>query len=238
MFHTVINKADSLNQLFDIFDKELYSLGFDRGCFILFLPRNDTYEQHAFCPHCSFPDKLVQVYLQDKIYKYGPVFESIRATGKVTRWSDFTTGLINHRANKRFTNFINLLHQSGYEDGYSVPIFGAANTFGLLAISNDGQKLDLSECAQEELKHIGLDILTKYLQLTEQETECSVSLSPREKEVLSWVLRGKSNPVIADIMHISTHTVDTHIRRSCKKLDVSSKWIAAMSAVLRGILQY
>ena len=60
----------------------------------------------------------------------------------------------------------------------------------------------------------------------------------REKEVLSWVLKGKSNPVIADIMGISEHTVATYIRRCSTKMNASSKWSAAITAVLVGNVQY
>ena len=45
-------------------------------------------------------------------------------------------------------------------------------------------------------------------------------LSDREIEVLGWVARGKSNAVIGDILGISAHTVDAHMRRICLKLGV------------------
>jgi LuxR family transcriptional regulator/LuxR family quorum-sensing system transcriptional regulator CciR len=56
-------------------------------------------------------------------------------------------------------------------------------------------------------------------------------LSDREIEVLGWVARGKSNSLIGDILGISPHTVDAHMRRICLKLSVSDR----ISAAVRGI---
>ena len=61
-------------------------------------------------------------------------------------------------------------------------------------------------------------------------------LSRREVEVLTWVAFGKSNGTIADILGISIHTVDTHVRRIMSKLDVASRTTAAVRAAQQGVL--
>jgi DNA-binding CsgD family transcriptional regulator len=61
-------------------------------------------------------------------------------------------------------------------------------------------------------------------------------LSSREKEILDWVARGKSNTVIADILEISPGTVDTYMRRIYEKLDVSDRTSAAVKGVGLGLI--
>ena len=56
-------------------------------------------------------------------------------------------------------------------------------------------------------------------------------LSQRETEVLAWVARGKSNGLIGEILGISAHTVDAHLRRIYLKLGVFDR----ISAAVRGI---
>ena len=56
-------------------------------------------------------------------------------------------------------------------------------------------------------------------------------LSGRETEVLAWVARGKSNNLIGEILGISTHTVDAHLRRIYLKLGVFDR----ISAAVRGL---
>lgn len=49
------------------------------------------------------------------------------------------------------------------------------------------------------------------------------ALSPRETEVLGYLIEGRSAPFIRDELHISKGTVDTHVRHIYEKVGVSSK---------------
>ena len=62
------------------------------------------------------------------------------------------------------------------------------------------------------------------------------SLAPREMEVLTLIARGKSNSVIAQILGISIHTVDTVCRRLMAKMATSSRTTAAVRAAQQGLL--
>jgi DNA-binding CsgD family transcriptional regulator len=57
---------------------------------------------------------------------------------------------------------------------------------------------------------------------------CTLTLSPREREIVRMVAQGRPNKVIATILNISSWTVCTHLRRIFAKLGVSSR--AAMVA--------
>ncbi len=49
------------------------------------------------------------------------------------------------------------------------------------------------------------------------------NLSPREREVLELLARGYLSTEIAEALHISVPTVNTHIRRIYEKLHVRSR---------------
>jgi len=51
----------------------------------------------------------------------------------------------------------------------------------------------------------------------------SVRLTPREREVIDLVAEGMSNKAIAKELHISIHTVKSHLRNIMEKLTVSSR---------------
>lgn len=63
-------------------------------------------------------------------------------------------------------------------------------------------------------------------------------LSERQQEIMLWVAKGKSNSVIASILGISQHTVDTHLRRVYERLGASDRTVAAIKAVQRGLIPY
>lgn len=56
-------------------------------------------------------------------------------------------------------------------------------------------------------------------------------LTDRERDVLSWVARGKTTRAVAAILDISTETVETHVKAAMSKLGASNRTAAAVRAV-------
>jgi DNA-binding NarL/FixJ family response regulator len=51
----------------------------------------------------------------------------------------------------------------------------------------------------------------------------SVRMTPREREVIDLIAEGKSNKAIGKELHISTHTVKSHLRNIMDKLNLHSR---------------
>lgn len=66
----------------------------------------------------------------------------------------------------------------------------------------------------------------------------AVHLTTREQEVLTWVARGKSNSVIAEIVGISQHTVNGYLRRIYLKTRTSDRTSAALRAIGDSLIDY
>lgn len=77
----------------------------------------------------------------------------------------------------------------------------------------------------------------RYLLLLEEHTAFSfdllelLGLSPREAEVLFWMIRGKDNQVIADQLNLHLCTVRKHLENIYRKLNVHSRAEAIAHAV-------
>ena len=56
-------------------------------------------------------------------------------------------------------------------------------------------------------------------------------LTPREREVLSWVAKGKTNRDIAEILGMSPRTVNKHLEQIFPKLGVENRTAAARVAL-------
>jgi LuxR family quorum sensing-dependent transcriptional regulator len=74
-------------------------------------------------------------------------------------------------------------------------------------------------CAYERIREIGSPHAAKPV------------LSPREREVLSWVALGKSATDIATILGISAGTVDQHVRSASLKLGALNRAHAVAIAI-------
>ena len=60
-------------------------------------------------------------------------------------------------------------------------------------------------------------------------------LTKRQREVLCWIAAGKSNWDIGQILSISEHGVDFHVRNIFKKLGVNSRVVAVARASQLGL---
>lgn len=72
---------------------------------------------------------------------------------------------------------------------------------------------------------------------TLQEANPVDQLSPREKEILSFVARGHKNRDIANLCFVSEATVKSHMRRIMEKLDVKNRAEAVTIAIEKSLLK-
>ena len=64
-----------------------------------------------------------------------------------------------------------------------------------------------------------------------------IRLTPREKEVLLWLARGKSMMDIGDILQVSIATIKYHCINIYKKLNTCNGKMAVMKAIRMGLIQ-
>lgn len=131
----------------------------------------------------------------------------------------------------------------------------------MLTVSEDGE--DLAECMRGGargylLKNINADFLldsirravdgdsvlspemtAKLLARLRQPPSAKTSeldtLTPRERETLSWLARGVSNKEIARELDLAESTVKVHVQNILRKLSLSSRVQAAVYAVEHGL---
>jgi len=66
--------------------------------------------------------------------------------------------------------------------------------------------------------------------------QAHVHLTEREKEVLTWVSRGKTSSEIAIILGLSERTVNFHCDQAMKRLDVTNRTQAVATAIAHGLI--
>ena len=80
-------------------------------------------------------------------------------------------------------------------------------------------------------KHIPTEVATHLAEHVDEE-----ALSEREIEVLRHVSAGNSNKTIADVLHLSVHTVKGHLKNILSKLGAHDRTHAVMIALQRRLL--
>jgi PAS domain S-box-containing protein len=69
----------------------------------------------------------------------------------------------------------------------------------------------------------------------EETEEAAPALTPRERQVLGLLALGMSNATIAARLHVSTHTVASHLKHLYPKLKISNRSQATAYAIAHGI---
>lgn len=80
-------------------------------------------------------------------------------------------------------------------------------------------------------------VIERLRQPTESDSDPAVDLTPRELEVLRHVARGSSNRLIAATLGMSPRTVEVHLHRIFKKMQVSSRTEAVVLGARRGLIE-
>lgn len=84
-----------------------------------------------------------------------------------------------------------------------------------------------------------IDLVTQILTPQEESDKHSLlaTLTPREEEILAYLVKGDSNKEIARALHISESTVKVHVQNVLKKFSVSSRVEAAVYAVRHELMK-
>ena len=126
--------------------------------------------------------------------------------------------------------------KAGLADGLAIPVFGpnARNGYYPAAFGKDEPKPDDSEIAKIhaacQLAHL------QYCELILRFLPDRVNLSERERQILSYAVRGHSNQMIATKLNISANTVDTYVRRCFDKLDVHDRVATGLRGLAMGLV--
>jgi LuxR family transcriptional regulator/LuxR family quorum-sensing system transcriptional regulator CciR len=120
---------------------------------------------------------------------------------------------------------------AGVANGLGLQAFGPKGRNGIFAIDLAAGMRRLAPEAMAALRWACQSMHLRYCELLLRDLGEVPVLSTREVEVLTWVAHGKTNASIGEILGISAHTVDAHLRRVYLKLGVTDR----ISAALRGL---
>lgn len=127
--------------------------------------------------------------------------------------------------------FMDAVKTSGLNDGLLVPTYGPFGRPGLFGLANvahpdllDQMDVSLAAAVAQQV-HSRMELL--------QISEPPPGLSPREREILRWLVKGKSVTDIATILNLKSPTVSTHIQRIYGKMQVNDRVSCVAKALAR-----
>jgi LuxR family transcriptional regulator/LuxR family quorum-sensing system transcriptional regulator CciR len=176
----------------------------------------------------GFPDALIGRYIEEQLYRSNPVVALARDNLEPVYWDE---AVASARMTDDMRAFVDAFVAAEMGDGVGIPVYGPNGRDGHCGLGFVSGVRRLRSAVLHEFQWVCQLAHVRYCALTIPRLGPPPRLSGREVEVLGWVARGKSNSLIGDILGISAHTVDAHMRRICLKLGVSDR----ISAAVRGI---
>lgn len=178
-----------------------------------------------------YPDDWVRHYQQRGYASSDPVHRTAFTRSTPYRWHDIT-GL-----NRLERRLLDEARDAGLDSGLSVPIHEPGGSILLLSLCGP------LPCVDSAINLRVAYMISTQLHFELQRLDRAQShgatryLSPRQRECLLWVARGKSSWAIGRILGISHHTVDYHVAEAMKILDVNSRTAAAIAAMVQGVIR-
>ena len=129
----------------------------------------------------------------------------------------------------------------GYRTGVAVALHLAHNQHFLLGFDRERPLPKRDEALIQMLANLQLlavhaqDAALRLLGVQTKPSDIP-HITAREKEILRWTMDGKTAWAIAQLLRISEHTVNFHLRNALRELDSTSKHQAVLKAISLDIL--
>ena len=117
-----------------------------------------------------------------------------------------------------------------------IPIPGSKGCEGVVWVG--GPKLELNVRSKPIIHLTALYAFDRIRRFAAKTRKQKPSLTPREREVLSWVARGKSAWEIGEILTIAKRTVDEHVQFAMRKLGAANRTQAVAIAIRERLIDF
>ncbi|MER9858878.1 MULTISPECIES: LuxR family transcriptional regulator [unclassified Mesorhizobium] len=182
----------------------------------------------------NYPDEWQQRYFEMGYDKTDPIIKTSRKRSSAFRWSDVYNDASTTEDERRIFNEAKTF---GLRSGISVPFHGSDASFAIMSFAQSGGH----EFENRTMTYLQLAALHFHLKVADFADRVGIEEAPRlslrEKECIFWTARGKSSREIGMILGITMNTVNFHIKNVLRKLDASSRTVAAIKAVNFGIVE-
>lgn len=177
----------------------------------------------GFCP-----DKTVEYRRNFSIFK-SPFIDRCRPITEPLFWPEILDAL--KMRDEERTLLQDFYCTEKAKNGIVIPCFGPAGRNGCVVLRFDDTYTRFSRESIRLVQWMAWNAHVSLCKLKCAQTPDDINLTEREQEVLTWVARGKSNNVIAEIIGISHHTVNGYLRRIYLKTGTSDRTVATLRAV-------
>jgi LuxR family transcriptional regulator, quorum-sensing system regulator CviR len=180
----------------------------------------------------NYPEEWSKIYAEKELHFVDPIFKEHFAAFQLQYWQD------TYKKHQTPKSFLSISQDFGLLKGYTHGVRNITNTKGsLISISGDDiERNPRTEYILHNLIPCIHLMLERVVRQNKKRRHCR-KLSPREKEVLTWISQGKTDWEISVILGISVKTVNLYVTTLMAKLDAVTRTHATAIALDLGIIE-
>lgn len=226
-----IERLSNTGEIMDVMGALLKKHGFEYHCVSFLATTTETLDDVLLSNR--LPEEWLKLYIEREYVHDDPAFRYAKTVVRPFRW--FKESPYDPEREPRAAEVVQRARDFGILDGFLIPVASTAGRMGQIWFG--GRTLDLPERQLPALHLMAIYAFDRILKLHGSPARHQARLTPREREILTWVANGKSSWEIGELLHISSRTVKEHIKNLCRKLDAVTRTQAVMIAVRDKIIQ-
>lgn len=184
----------------------------------------------------GYPAQWISLYQDQSFRAHDPIPDHVMRKGEPLFWSTAIEETVAEGADENVLRYLQAMKDSGLVHGVGIPVFGPRNRNAYMSFGFDEPLTPQDDARCSALRAIAQAAHARICTLLDKRSD-AIILSAREREVLEWIARGKSNPDIAEILQISPVTIATYVKRLFLKLDVRDRVGASIKALRLGLIR-
>ncbi|MDP6590038.1 MAG: LuxR family transcriptional regulator [Alphaproteobacteria bacterium] len=228
------SNATSPNKITDLFKRAISSRGYERFAYGMLTNYGRYKFRDGITPPAlavDYPDAWVKHYFEQDYLSIDPIISRSPVMRQPYLWDELS------ELSPAQNMFMSEANEAGLGHGICVPIHGPFGESFAISMTSDNKDADPSRVSGE-LHVLATQYHSAFFELIVEEPKSThvVRLTPRERECLVWSARGKNSWDTGEILDISEHTVNFHLKNSMAKLDASSRILAVVKAIRTGLI--
>jgi len=226
------NAAESQEEVLQLFKRAISDFGFDLVMYnsTRALEAEDSTGSSLILT--NYPNDWLMMYGKKQFESIDPVLRYGAVASRPFCWDGLPERL---PLSKRQLQFMGAGKEAGLYDGVGIPLHGPRGEVSGIGLASSSGGADAGQHLSV-LNALAHQFHLNYWAFSEQSDRPEILLTDREREVLHWCAQGKSNWAIGEILGISEHGVEFHVRNILKKLEVDSRVTAVVKALHLGLI--
>lgn len=182
--------------------------------------------------YANWPGWFQEAYVAERLVEVDPIVKFASTARNAANWAEIAAAGGSENGGGRM---FDVTKDYGWRNGLAVPILGRG---GYRAIGSFAGVAPDNSPTEQHLLHLAVILAHDQLRdLHANGAPASLpQLTPREREVLKWLVAGKTNWEISEILVISERTVHFHVNRLRQKLAAANRAQIAAIAISRGLV--